>query len=103
MHWKRILPSAAVLLAAAVLFHAADNPKLPPPYATPSSKNGPHVIPQPEGAKLSVPSGFQMEMWEGGFVRPRYMFLGPCNEVILAEAARRPQAAEYVQLNSVLK
>src|SRR5439155_17400835 len=32
------------------------------PFATPSVNNRPRVIPQPEGAKLNVPPGFQVEI-----------------------------------------
>ncbi len=94
----------ALLLTAAAVFQAADNPKLPAPYATPSSRNPPRVVGEPVGAKLNVPKGFKMEIWEeGGFIRPRYMILGPSNEVILADAARRPQGAVYVIHNKERK
>ena len=97
MHLRGILLCAATLLAAAFLFYAADSPKLPPPFATPSVRNNPRVIPQPEGAKLNVPAGFQMEVWsDDGFSRPRNMMLGPSNEVILADSAGRPNGTVYV-------
>jgi glucose/arabinose dehydrogenase len=95
MHWRGTLLSAA-LLAAAAVFYAAENPKLPPPYATKSVRNGPRVIPQPEGAKLNLPAGFKMEIWAEGFNRPRYMILGPSNEVIMADAAAKPDGTVYV-------
>ncbi|HEY1341790.1 MAG TPA: PQQ-dependent sugar dehydrogenase [Bryobacteraceae bacterium] len=92
MHWKGTLLTTLALLA-----FAAENPKLPPPYATPSANNRPRVIAQPQGAKLNVPAGFQMEVWsDDGYVRPRYMILGPSNEVILADSAPRPQGTIYV-------
>jgi glucose/arabinose dehydrogenase len=94
---RGLFPIAATLLAATVIFRAADSPKLPPPYATPSSNNGPKVIPQPEGARLNVPPGFQMEIWsDDGYRRPRFMMLGPNNEILLSDAAPRPNGAVYV-------
>jgi len=33
--------------------------KLPPPYATPSADNGPHVVEQPSGAELKLPKDFK--------------------------------------------
>jgi len=96
MHWRGFLLGGGLLLAAAAVFYAADNPKLPPPYATKSVRNGPRVIPQPAGAKLEVPSGFQMEIWVQDFRRPRSMILGPSNEVILADAAAKPNGTIYV-------
>jgi glucose/arabinose dehydrogenase len=96
MHFRGILLGAALLSAASVVFYAAEQPKLPLPYATPSSNNGPHVIPQPDGAQLKTPAGFHMEIWADGFRRPRYMILGPSNEVILADAAPKPNGTIYV-------
>ena len=96
MHWRGILPGAALLVAAAALFYAADGPQLPPPYATKAVSNGPKVIPKPAGATLRVPAGFHAEVWAEGFERPRFMMLGPSNEILLADAANRPNGAVYV-------
>ena len=86
----------AVTLVAAALFYAAELPVLPPPYATPSVTNHPRVIPQPAGAKLTVPPGFHIDVWAEGFRTPRYMLLGPNQEVLLADSTRRPNGAVYV-------
>jgi glucose/arabinose dehydrogenase len=96
MHWRGTLPSAALVLAATAVFCGADKPELPPPYATRSVRNAPRVIPQPAGAKLSVPAGFKMEPWAEGFQRPRFMLLGPNDEVLLADAADKPDGTVYV-------
>ncbi|SPF33812.1 Cytochrome c, class I [Candidatus Sulfopaludibacter sp. SbA4] len=96
MHLRGILMSAATVLAACVLFYAADNPKLPPPYATKAVNNRPRVIPQPNGAKLTVPPGFHTEVWAEDFDTPRFMMLGPGNEILLADSANPPQGAIYV-------
>ena len=60
--------------------------KLPPPFATPSANNRPHVISRPSGAKLEVPAGFNVEEYAGGFQIPRIMIYGPSNEILLAES-----------------
>ena len=97
MHLRGILGAAALLLAATVVFFAADDPKLPPPYATKSSNNPPRVVPEPNGAKLQVPAGFRMEIWsDDGYRRPRFMMLGPSNEILLADSARKPDGTIYV-------
>lgn len=97
MHLRGILLGTALLLPAGVLFEAADNPKLPAPYATPTVSNGPRVIPKPADAKLEVPPGFHAEVWsDEGYVRPRFMILGPNNEIILADSAPRPKGTVYV-------
>jgi glucose/arabinose dehydrogenase len=84
-------------LAALVLFAAkppAADPKLPEPYATPSSRNNAKVVPRPEGAQLHAPAGFKVEGWASGFQRPRYMILGPSGELILSDSAEGNLVAE---------
>lgn len=61
--------------------------KLPKPYDTPSATNRPRVVARPEGAKLSLPSGFQIEEYAaGGFERPRFMLRGPSGELLVSDA-----------------
>ena len=60
MHVRGIVLGSALLLAASAVFYAQQK-DLPAPFATPTANNRPRVIPQPEGAKLSVPTGFQVE------------------------------------------
>lgn len=84
------------ILLAAVSFAADDNkPKLPPPFATPSSTNRPKVIAKPEGARLAVPAGFTVEEYAGDFQRPRMMILGPSNELLVTDSVR-DEGAVYV-------
>ena len=84
----RLMLSVGLIAGAVALVWAADPPKLPPPFATPSVRNTPKVVPQPAGAKLNVPAGFTMELVAEGFKTPRYMLLGPNNEILMTEAAR---------------
>ncbi len=70
--------------------------KLPPPFATPSVTNRPNVIPQPQGAQLKVPDGFTVELFAEGFKRPRYMTLGPSNEILISDSATAPDGAVYI-------
>src|SRR5262245_47367195 len=60
--------------------------KLPAPGATPSANNRPRVIPKPADAQLKVPDGFTIELFAEGFERPRYMTLGPSNEILLSDS-----------------
>jgi glucose/arabinose dehydrogenase len=90
---RGILLGGGLLLAA--VFYAADV-KLAPPYATPSANNGPHVIPQPAGAQLHVPTGFSVSVYAENFERPRYMLQGPSGELLLSDAADGPGGTVYV-------
>jgi glucose/arabinose dehydrogenase len=62
--------------------------KLPAPYATPSVRNNPHVISKPSGIQLRVPSGFTVEEYLSGFAVPRFMLLGPHQELLVSDSAR---------------
>jgi glucose/arabinose dehydrogenase len=95
MHSRGIITGAA-LLAATVAVFQAEEIKLPPPFATPSVNNGPRVIPQPEGAQLTLPQGFHAEVWAEGFQKPRFMTLGPSNEILLSDSAIAAAGAVYV-------
>jgi len=86
MHLRGTLFTTALLAAATVVFYAADNPQLPPPHATPGVRNPPRVILPPAGAHLSVPQGFHAQVWAEDFSQPRYMTLGPSNEVLLSDS-----------------
>ncbi len=95
MNLRGIALGSALLLTATAVFYAQQK-TLPAPFATPSANNRPKVIPQPQGAKLSVPKGFQVEIYQEGFKVPRFMLLGPGNEVLLSDAARGPEGTVYV-------
>ncbi len=84
MNTIRIL--LGIALAATAFAQVAA--KLPPPFATESSRNPPRVVAAPDGAKLQVPAGFQIEEFATGFKVPRTMILGPSMEIILADSAR---------------
>jgi len=99
MHLRGILLSVAgLLLAGSAVFYAADQPKLPPPYATPSARNNPRVIAQPAGAHLTVPPGFHVEAWAEDFDTPRYMMYGPGGEILLSDSGsgQSPTGIIYV-------
>lgn len=86
----RSLYTAAVSLVLIGMVNA-QTPKrypLPEPFHTESANNGPRVVPRPEGAALAAPEGFSVSVFaEGDFKRPRFMLLGPGNEIILSDAS----------------
>ena len=95
MQGRRILFGIALFAAGGAAFYQS-GVKLPPPFATPSVNNGPRVIPQPAGARLNVPPGFQAEVYAEGFARPRFMLEGPGGEILLADSAARGEGCVYV-------
>ena len=61
-------------------------PNLPPPFQTPSVNNRPTVIERPDGARLRLPEGFNIEEYAAGFKIPRYMILGPGKELLVSDS-----------------
>jgi glucose/arabinose dehydrogenase/cytochrome c2 len=58
---------------------------LPPPFATPSSRNSSSVVPKPAGATLAVPPGFQVEPFATGLAGPRKMLTAPNGDILVTE------------------
>ncbi|MGH8468714.1 MAG: PQQ-dependent sugar dehydrogenase [Gammaproteobacteria bacterium] len=78
------------LLAAIPLASAANElpinwAELPPPYHTPSKARSPLLVPRPEGAVLELPAGFKVEEYLGEFSAPRFMALGPSQELLVSD------------------
>jgi len=59
---------------------------LPKPYATPSAKNGPMIVPMPADAKLNLPPGFKAEVFAEGFDNPRWLTVAPNGDVLVVES-----------------
>jgi glucose/arabinose dehydrogenase/cytochrome c2 len=74
--WKKDAPGRV---------HKVDVSKLPAPFDTPSASKFPQVVAKPEGAKLSVPAGFQVDVFLTGLTGPRTMTVAPNGDVFLAE------------------
>src|SRR5690349_9255217 len=94
MKRKAFLPAAALLAFAAALAWDQKEVKLPPPFASPSVDNGPHVVDRPEGAELKLPDGFQVDIYAEGFEQPRFMALGPSGELLISDSIKN--GAVYV-------
>src|SRR5581483_9062083 len=98
MSTRGVLAGLALLTAEAALF-SAEEPKLPPPFATPSVNNRPRVIDRPDGAELRAPSGFHVDMYAEGFEKPRFMLQGPGGELLVTDSAEDGRGAVYVLLD----
>lgn len=91
---KRIALVLIVLAVSAVTLSAQRGRKpvnwkdLPAPFATPSVRNNATIIPRPEGATLTVPPGFVVEEFmDFAGMRPRFMTLGPGNEILISDTS----------------
>ncbi len=91
-----------IVIACAVVVGAQSTSKpLPPPFATPSADNRSQVVPQPDGARVTVPVGFTVDVAAEGFETPRFMLLGPNQEILMSDSARGSQngGSVYVLLD----
>jgi glucose/arabinose dehydrogenase len=78
--------TAVVGIAGAWQVAGKRSPDLPPPFATPSANNRPHVISQPAAAKVVVPKGFTVDVWADGFRVPRFMLQGEHGEILMSDS-----------------
>ena len=61
---------------------------LPPPYATPSARNGPNIVDPPPGARPRVPPGFSAEVFARDLQNPRLVRAAPNGDLFVAESAK---------------
>ena len=62
------------------------NDSLPLPYATKSVKNYSKVLGWPEGRAPSAPTGFKVTRFADGLQNPRWLYITPNGDVLVAEA-----------------
>ena len=67
--------------------HRIDLTALPSPYATPSTRNNPALIPQPANATLALPPGFHIEPFTTHLLGPRKMLLAPNGDILISETS----------------
>jgi glucose/arabinose dehydrogenase/cytochrome c2 len=65
--------------------HRIDLAHLPAPFETPSAANFPRIVPKPADAKLSVPKGFEVNVFTTDVSAPRRMLLAPNGDIFLTE------------------
>ncbi|HWI58169.1 MAG TPA: PQQ-dependent sugar dehydrogenase, partial [Bacillota bacterium] len=60
---------------------------LPPPYATHSVDNGPHLVQRPAGAWPKVPAGFAVDLLAEGLDNPRKTTTAPNGDLFITESS----------------
>jgi glucose/arabinose dehydrogenase len=60
--------------------------QLPAPFATPWYRKGPRNVAMPDGHKLTVPAGFNVNVFADGLQMPRFMALAPNGDVFVTES-----------------
>ena len=96
-----ILPLAVLLCSAAAL---ADEAKtLPAPYATKSVIKHPQVIGWPEGKRPQAPKGFRVEAFTRELENPRWIYLLPNGDVLIAQSRTLPKDEDKEEAEKTAK
>jgi len=74
-----------MLVRASILFLALFLQQLPPPFHTPWYRKGTRTIPIPDGHRLTLPEGFEVNVFADYLDHARFMSLAPNGDVFLAE------------------
>ncbi|HLG03266.1 MAG TPA: sorbosone dehydrogenase family protein [Bacteroidia bacterium] len=75
---------------------AVQKVNLPPPYATKSALNPPDVIGWGENATPVAPNGFTVTRYAGDLDNPRWIYVLPNGDVLVAEAKKDPNKLKKV-------
>jgi glucose/arabinose dehydrogenase len=95
-----------LVLVAAVPLVAADpppTPKLPAPFETKSVTKHPKVIGWPDGKTPTAPAGFTVTLYADGFDSPRWLYVLPNGDVLVAEARSLPKPDAKPEVKKGLK
>ena len=84
--------AAANTPAQTVATPAADSVHLPAPYATKSVSNRVSIQPWPAGKTPAAPAGFRVTEYAGQFDSPRWLYVLPNGDVLVAEASTIPMS-----------
>ena len=77
---------------------------LPPPFATPSATNFPTVIAWPKGGMPSPPLGFSVDLLAAELQSPRWLYVLPNNDVLIAQAStEKPAKIDPATLEAMRK
>lgn len=82
-------------VCAAITDPAQQN-DLPPPYATKSALNLCKVVGWKEGEKPTAPAGFSVNEFGQGFLHPRWIYVLPNGDVLVAESKKEPKGIKKV-------
>jgi glucose/arabinose dehydrogenase len=77
-------------LVAAILAADPKPPDLPAPFATKSANKHPKVIGWPDGKTPTAPPGFKVTLFADGFDSPRWLYVLPNGDLLVAESRSMP-------------
>ena len=84
--------AAAAMPARTIATPAADSVRLPAPYATESVSNRVSVVGWPAGKTPTAPAGFAVTEYAGQMDSPRWLYVAPNGDVLVAESSTLPKS-----------
>lgn len=97
----KVLYAFATALLTGSLLHA-QTPSLPEPYASKSVRNFSKVIGWPEGKTPVAPKGFKVEKFADGMKSPRWIYVAPNGDVLVAQVNTQVKGVVKVVAPAVL-
>jgi len=70
-------------------------PELPDPFKTPSAVKFPKVVGWPEGVTPRAPAGFEVTLYAADLDRPRWLYVLPNRDVLVAESRTEPKGKTF--------
>jgi glucose/arabinose dehydrogenase len=86
MNIKRITLFVCIAIASLCAALAAQLPRLPQPFATPSVRNAADIVAKPDTKQLEVPAGFSVSVFADNLQGPRTMLYAPNGDLFVAES-----------------
>ncbi|MBI4459892.1 MAG: sorbosone dehydrogenase family protein [Acidobacteria bacterium] len=74
---------------------------LPEPFATPSVRNNSKAIGWPEGSTPTAPPGFEVKLFADNLENPRWIYVLPNDDVLVAETRRQRRDSAEVLVNRI--
>lgn len=71
---------------------------LPPPFATPATRNNSKVIGWPDGKTPMAPAGFSVIKFADTLKNPRWIYVGPNGDIFIAESRTGKNSANRITL-----
>jgi glucose/arabinose dehydrogenase len=102
----RLLRAVAVVCLATAGISAQGDPSpvtLPPPYATPSVMKFPKVVGWPNGTMPRVPSGFTVDVFAADLESPRWIYVLPNDDVLVAQSRTERLAKADPKITEALR
>jgi glucose/arabinose dehydrogenase len=82
----RLVLITVTAIATLTVIGAAQGPRLPAPFATPSATNRTTVVAKPDARELRVPMGFRVNVFADNLRAPRTMAYSPNGDLFVAQS-----------------